>query len=738
MQEGCAHLLEELKSFQPDLIIGMGELALRWLKDNPGSFDDERGAPFENKQTGTLTLCTYHPRQLFIQYPLTVIARADFEKAFRYSKENFSLSKLPKLTIDFSLPFTETLSQLHHILKHCDNLSVDIETLYGAPRMTCIGIGYSEKDALVIPFLNKGKPVWTLSEETEIIQLLGRVLTVKRLLGQNAVHFDHQVLHRGYGINANFVEDSMYAQWEVSPEHPKSLGFINSIYSDNPYWKSDLKAARSGKIPHWKEFEYNGRDCIYTDQNFQCIQGELDQMPKSCKEHYHFNILVSRAYQYMTLRGVPFDKAKADLRLKDLNKRADELQTELYKEIGHDLNVNSPAQMKNFLYKELGLPPKYKWAKNKQSGEREEKLTADFLNLLYLARQFPDLKPLQITAEFRKLRKRISFLQLIVPNKKGFVSWDFNCVGTKTGRPSSYKPISGHGCQGQNVDRRDRDLFCGGEDMFWLKADLEGADSWTQAAQLAMLGHTILMDDLLAGLKPALVITIAELFGHHLLKESQEVILSYKARAKAEIKKQETSLGKGRTIYDVNKIVSHGSAYGMKKQMMHTNVFKKTEGDLFIPPNECERIQKLIFARYPFPDLHDFMRSRMNSKPYLDNAGGTRRQFYGRKDDATLREMLANDPQAHTSFVTNTILKKAFYDKKNRHPNSSKPIMEPVNQVHDEVNFVFPQEKLNFVTDLFNEYKDVPISYWDQDFTIPWEAEYGHNWGECKEDLLSL
>ena len=61
--------------------------------------------------------------------------------------------------------------------------------------------------------------------------------------------------------------------------------------------------------------------------------------------------------------------------------------------------------------------------------------------------------------------------------------------------------------------------------------------------------------------------------------------------------------------------------------------------------------------------------------------------------------------------------------------------MEPVNQVHDETDLLFPVDQLDYCRELFWSMTKLPMSCWGVDFTIPFEANYGPNWGAAKTDL---
>lgn len=718
---------EKIKEHKPSVIIILGRTAFRLFKH--GSLDDERGAPF--LWEGIVAIGTHHPKEVFVQYKLSSLVIADCTKALKLSQTGWTP---PSYNINFRPDFNTALQTL---IRFCDQkpyLFCDIETNW-AMKITCIGFAWSKTDAIVIPILEGSKPYWSVQQEALLWRYIARVCETCKLIGHNALHFDHQVLCQEHGIMANFVGDTMFAHWECYAEMEKSLAFCSSFYTENPYWKDVLKLARSGKIPAWHEFEYNGRDNIICAQIADAIKGELDERPKEVRYHYQFNIRVSRVFQYMSIAGVRFDNEKRKKRVTELIEQSHELTNKLALEASREINVRSPKQMKDWLYRELKLPVQYKTKKN-EAGDYEDNESADYLSLLYLARLYPTIPALSTASDLRKLLKRLSALETIETRPNGRLSWGFNVVGTDTSRVSGYKPLDGKGVQPQNVDSRDRDLFLADEDCFWLKADLEGADSWTVAAQCQALGDANMMNDLLGGIKPAQALAIAHVFDRKLITAATEVLASYKGKFKERMKEEEKLRGPKRTTYDVMKAVSHGSNYAMKKNTMHDNIFKKSEGELFVPANECEAFQRLYYLRYPgLVKLQAHMTSVMNSDGFIDTFAGTRRYFLGRRDTSTLRQMLSQAPQSHTTYATNRVLERLFYLPENRIAGGPALLLRPINQVHDEINLNFPQAELERAREVFKPMTNLPMRYFGVEFTIPFEADYGDHWGNCKQEF---
>lgn len=720
-----------IKGLAPRCVIILGRETFHQFKS--GSLDDERGFPFWWWKIPVVA--AFHPKELFVQYKYNLPTIADFTKAREIAEGGWVV---PQFNNKFKPTFSEARDQLLAFLRHKPVLCFDIETanaLDGRPYVTCIGFAWNATSAIVIPFREASHNVFSESEEMELWRLVALVCETCPLVGHYAVHYEHTVLAATHKILPNVVGDTMLAQWETQPELEKSLAFCASIYTKLPYWKSDLKAARSGKIDPWREFEYNGNDNIITWQVAEATKKELDELPPSVKQHYRFNIRVSRVFQYASLRGVLLDKPKWEKRVKELEEQAIVLESEFQSAAGKMLNVNSPKQMKSWLYEELKLPPQYKQKKS-DDGSYEDVESQDYLALLYLARSFPHLSALNLAAKLRKHKKRLSALRAYTTRPDGYISWGFNIVGTETGRISGYKPVDGFGIQPQNVDSRDKDLFLAGPGRSWLKADLEGADGWTVGACCARLGDSTMLDDMRAGLKPAQALAIAQLFGHHLITQPASELLKYKKQFKQLMVEQEAQRGPKKTDYDVWKAVSHGSNYGMKKRTMHDNIFKKSAGDLFVPEDECHRFQQLYYKRYVgLPKWHEHTVTQLNSVGYIDAFSGTRRHFLGRHDNSTLRVMLSHAPQAHTSYATNALLEKLFYLPVNRRLDGKALIIEPVNQVHDETDLIFMTHELDVAREIFHPLTKFPMKYWGVEFEIPFEAMYGDTWGDCENEF---
>ncbi len=85
----------------------------------------------------------------------------------------------------------------------------------------------------------------------------------------------------------------------------------------------------------------------------------------------------------LQLNGIPIDMEVRTALLKDINEKQEILTAELEQAFGKAINLNSPVQLQNLLYEDLGLPIQYK---RRKSVNDPRKRTADAEALAKLSR----------------------------------------------------------------------------------------------------------------------------------------------------------------------------------------------------------------------------------------------------------------------------------------------------------------------------------------------------------------
>lgn len=140
---------------------------------------------------------------------------------------------------------------------------------------------------------------------------------------------------------------------------------------------------------------------------------------------------VSKVLEKMSKTGVLIDLKFLESLGKDLKKRLEYLQAEIYETIGHEFNLNSPKQLSEVLFDELNLPV-YKKTKTGRSTDEET------LNELS-----PSHPMISLLLEYRQLFKLVSTYVDALPKSVGSdgrIHSTFNVEGAATGRLSSKNP----------------------------------------------------------------------------------------------------------------------------------------------------------------------------------------------------------------------------------------------------------------------------------------------------------
>ena len=227
-------LYGELAEVKPNLIVALGAKAL-WALTGRSNIGAMRGTVCETPYGKCLP--TYHPSAVNRDWSLRPTVVIDLMKAERERK--FPNIVRPKRLI-INRPSLADIIAFYHRHKNAKYLAADIETKNG--QITMIGFAPSKDEALVVPFYNpdnkRSYSHWPDAESEKQAWLwVGKFLTLSAgKIFQNGL-FDLQYLFRfGFRV-VNACEDTLLMHHALFPEKPKSLGFMGSIYTDEPAWK---------------------------------------------------------------------------------------------------------------------------------------------------------------------------------------------------------------------------------------------------------------------------------------------------------------------------------------------------------------------------------------------------------------------------------------------------------------------------------------------------------------------
>lgn len=226
-------LWEELRAGSPNLIIAMGGTA-SWAILGDSRISKIRGAIVESRFGKVLP--TYHPAAILRQWDLRHVTVLDLMKARREAE--FPEVRRPSREIWLE-PTLNDLDFFFNLCREAAHVAVDIETI--GDQITCIGFAPRPDLALVVPFWNPsgGGNYWQSSgDECEAWRKIRAFLTshVPKTF-QNGL-YDVRFLWQRYGIPViGWKDDTMLIHHALYPESEKGLGFLGSVYTNEPSWK---------------------------------------------------------------------------------------------------------------------------------------------------------------------------------------------------------------------------------------------------------------------------------------------------------------------------------------------------------------------------------------------------------------------------------------------------------------------------------------------------------------------
>lgn len=247
-------LWDELDRIRPNVVITLGPAAL-WALTGNAAVKSLRGTATEatyGASRGLKVIPTYDIKTIFKDWSVRPIIIADFIKAGRQSDFPQIIRPSRKIWLDPDLRDIEMFYQKHVLPSK--KLSVDIETVPG--QITCIGFAPSRDLALVIPFVDNRKPggsYWPTAHQEKLAwfkvkQFLQHTDNPEiRILGQNFLYDINWLWHLVGMPPRNFYYDTMLKHHAMHMEMDKGLGFLGSIYTDEPAWKLMRKNTDSTK-----------------------------------------------------------------------------------------------------------------------------------------------------------------------------------------------------------------------------------------------------------------------------------------------------------------------------------------------------------------------------------------------------------------------------------------------------------------------------------------------------------
>lgn len=429
-------LTAELKSTKCNVFVPAGNISLYALTGLT-AITKRRGSILEGNLWPRMKVVpTIHPAAaLPHKNPIfKYFIKADLRRILEESKS--PIISLPSRSLKILPPYGEICAYLESC-KLLKRIAVDIEVLN--EEISHVAIAKEADDAISISFTAQGEAFLTPPQEMHIWKLIAELMEDSDIVKENQnIAFDAAFMFRKLGIVVRNMEDTMVQMGILFPDFPKSLGFITSLYTREPYYKDERKK-QTRLFDEAKFSIYNAKDPAMVREIFPKLKVELEKQGNL--ETYDWQKRMIAPCVYMQERGMKVDVEGLIKANKEADEKLVKLEADIIKAVGHDINPRSPAQMADYFYKELKIEPYLK----------KGKPTTDQNAIKRLARRGVHVAVLQ--RDYKKLHKfKTSYLEMMI-GKDGRLHSAMNPIGTTTGRLSASKDVLGEGGNVQTLPK---------------------------------------------------------------------------------------------------------------------------------------------------------------------------------------------------------------------------------------------------------------------------------------------
>lgn len=773
IQSGIAQLTADLAIFNPNICLLLGNTPLRAAR-GPSKITSWRGSLFYGNEIGPFTLrkciASLHPAFILREFSSFPLLKFDCKRARDEGESNTLILPSRELITDLSATLLCHLMDTWPTGLRC---SVDIEggikeNVYKG--WACVSICASPTRSYTIPWGRLSE-----SDHCRVLHSFANLMArrdVPKVL-QNGL-YDNFVLVWGYAILIrNVSEETLIKSWEIYAELPRALEVQASIWTREPHWKDDSMYKGSG------EGLYRGC-AIDTAVTLEICDAQDGALSPLSKIHYRKMVEMLNPFLYMQVRGIKYDSTAAAKKLVDIHtgytetntKTGDTKHIDGLVEIANRLIASakrdfrgkkgslSSKQLAEVLYVEKKYPPQYK----KELGRKTDKLTTDVEALLTLKKQFPDDQFITDILTHRHLEGVRETLNVRC-DPDGRIRCGYS-LEAETGRVKCYTSPTGNGTNLQTIQKFLRGNYIADDGCDFAQLDLEGADGWTVASHCAKFGDSTMIDDYLAGMKPAKIIALLYFFGPVINDLDRDSVKFLHDKVFPLISKIV-----GKWLYLGCKRVQHGSNYLMGIPTMCLNVLKDSYKEsgipIYMPPADARILQDLYHARYPGVKLwHYWAEHKLVGDGKLTSASGHTRLFFGRRFGSyiqeTVKEFLAHEPQNNTTWATNLAMLKLWNDPANRikqvnqwsvetcdgaahywtgsvdQLRAYRPgmlLIEPLHQVHDALCPQWPTCLRDWARGKVRSYFQNPLTIAGRTITIPFDGGYGKSWLDTENSI---
>jgi DNA polymerase-1 len=588
---------------------------------------------------------------------------------------------------------SQGLDGLLNKISSAKSLAFDLETTgLDAMSVQLVGISLSltPAEAYYIPVGHIG---FEQVEQLPLEQVTGRLRPVLEdpVLAKLAHNgkYDMTVLAE-HGVNvSNLTFDTMVAAHLLSEKSLglKALAFSRLGIEMTPISEligSGTKQLSMSQVEIARVADYACADADMTGRLAELLEPELHESGL-WKLFTEVEMPLVPVLMYMERNGIALDTKLMAKMAMSLGEQLLKLEAEIYKNVGHQFNINSPKQLGSVLFEELELPAQKKKGNYSTAATVLEELRGvhPIIENILEYRQLSKLKSTYVDA-----------LPGLINLKTGRVHTSFNQTRTATGRLSSSDPnLQNIPVRGE-LGRQVRQAFIAPPGSYLLSSDYSQID----LRALAHLSHDRGLLDAFKHDEDIHAATASRIFG----VDSSKVTADMRRVAKT---------------------VNFGVIYGMSDFGLE----QATE----LSREEASQFIQSYFEKYPgIKQYLESTKQQARDKGYVQTLLGRRRPIpeinsANRQIREAAERMAINMPVQGTSADIIKVAMIKLYQEMNKRRMKSKMLL----QVHDELLFEMPSEELEEMQQLVPELMSTAI-----ELSIPLKVDIksGQNWAELK------
>ena len=693
-------LKEEIELYKPNIIVALGVTAL-WALTEEKKISDFRGYIIPcTLVLGQKVLATYHPSAVGREWKLYFQTVLDLRKALRHSNY-FGIPKneqifIPNANVQQFITYMEELIAKPEL----DKLSIDIETVQPGSHIEELGISHDPNFGMSI-FLLKGRaPALSENDELRLWQTFDRLVSCKKNIMQNGAYDTGVLWYNNHIFVENLWMDTLIAAHICWPELPRDLGFLGSVCLDVEPWKNTSKSS-----------VYNPADAANTFGIAKVLDKELDK--QKIRATFDFEMSLIPVALMMQLQGVEVNKEKQKELIEEWSIKRTELKEQLFKVIGKEINFNSPKQMQQLLYFDLGLPIQYK---RRKSVKDTRTMTTDANALRTLSRLVPDNPVFNLILEYKKANTLVNNFLDITLSPEGRVHTSYNITGAtsddeedtkKTKRSfgrwsSSASIILPYGSGNlQNIPPVARQMYTAPPGWKIIQADYSQAEAVVVAYIIGDQKLKKMFKDSfgLSKLEKA-VYDIHKMTIAHMLHITMEEVTAEQRKA-------------GKTI-------RHAVSYSAGPQVLANR--------LGIKLSAAKTLMELYHNMNPaLRAWYMSIQQELKLTRTLTNLLGRKHRFLDRWGDELFRSAYSYIPQSTVGDLLNVALKR-LYDALKDLPFELIILM----QLHDAIYTLVKEEHVDEAIKCIRKAMIIPLQYKNEEFTIDADFTVGDSWAEGK------